>query len=137
MPYEPLEEKRPYQHAEEFADRVWALVLGWDWFTKKVCGAQFASAADSIGANIAEAGGRFYPNDVKNFLYHARGSLRESKYWLRRAEKRQMVNAEICIELDGKLESLSRELNEAIRFQKERAAAGTTSPPHHHTTSPP
>jgi four helix bundle protein len=100
MPYEPLEEKRVYQHAEELADRIWNIVAAWDWFAKKVCGSQFACSTDSIGANIAEAGGRFQPNDVKNFLYHARGSLRESKYWLRRAQNRQLVSSEDFQELN-------------------------------------
>jgi four helix bundle protein len=134
MPYEPLEEKRVYQHAEELADRVWAIVTGWDWFARKVCGSQFACAADSVGANIAEAGGRFHPNDVKNFLYHARESLRESEYWLRRPLKRQLVSDEIVRELDEKIETLSRELNESINFQKQRASGKTTPQPHHHTT---
>jgi len=125
MPYEPLEEKRIYQHAEELADQVWEIVTNWDWFAKKVCGAQFASAADSIGANIAEAGGRFHPNDVKNFLYHARGSLRESKYWLRRALKRQLVTPEAFNKLDDQIEAISRELNESIGFQKQRTSTKT------------
>ena len=83
MPFEPLEERRMYRHAEDFAEKIWDLVSGWDWFARRNVGSQFVRAADSIGANIAEAGGRFHPGDVKNFLYYARGSLRETKYWLR------------------------------------------------------
>jgi four helix bundle protein len=131
MPYEPLEEKRVYLHAEGLADRVWEMVMGWDWFARKTCGSQFVNSTDSIGANIAEAGGRFHPNDVKNFLYHARGSLRETKYWKRRAVARQLLNAELYKELDQKLESMAKELNESINFQKHRAAA---KPPNHLTT---
>jgi hypothetical protein len=68
VPFEKLEDRRVYQRAEAIADQVWGIVNGWDWFPKRVMGAQFAAAADSIGANIAEAGGRFHPADVKKVL---------------------------------------------------------------------
>jgi len=74
-----------YQRAEAVADQVWELVNGWEWFPKKTVGTQLARAADSIGANIAESAGRFHPGDVRNFLYFARSSLQETRFWLRRA----------------------------------------------------
>lgn len=104
--YEPLESKRIYQRAEVLADNVWNYVLSWEWFAKKVVGMQLARAADSIGANIAEAGGRFHPADVRNFFYYARGSLRETKYWLRRATNRKLLSADVLTTLDS--ESLIR-----------------------------
>jgi four helix bundle protein len=139
MPFEPLESRRVYQHAEEVADRVWDLVIVWDWFPKKTVGTQLARAADSIGANIAEAGGRFHPGDVRNFLYYSRGSLRETKYWLRRAVRRKLITAEVFGSLDEELEQLSREINGSINHQKTRAAGSsrTTTPPPHHPTTPP
>src|SRR5262245_56283647 len=94
MPFEPLESKRVYQRAESVADRVWELVVGWEWFVKKTVGIQLARAADSIGANIAESAGRFHPADVRNFLYFARGSLQETRYWLRRARTRGLIPVE-------------------------------------------
>src|SRR5262245_52121216 len=121
MPFEPLESKRVYQRAEAFADQAWELVLGWDWFTKKWMGCQLATAADSIGANIAEAGGRFHPADVRNFLYHARGSLRETKYWLRRALARRLMPEAEHKSMDDDLEQLSREINRAINHQRTRS----------------
>lgn len=120
MPYEPLEEKRMYQRAEAVGDRVWELVHVWDWFRKQTVGGQFARAADSIGANIAEAGGRFHPNDVKKFLYYARGSLRETIFWLRRSLTRAFITQADFDSLNGELEQLSREINSAIKFQKGR-----------------
>jgi hypothetical protein len=74
VPYEPLEEKRVYANAQEIADQVWSVVDKWDWFAKSTVGKQLTCAADSIGANVAEAGGRIRPADVKNLLYFARGS---------------------------------------------------------------
>ncbi len=120
MPYETLESKRVYQRAEALADTVWEMIAGWEWFARRTVGTQLARAADSIGANVAEAGGRFHPADVRNFLYYARGSLRETKYWLRRAGKRGLAPLERLAQLDEELEQLAREINECIKFQKTR-----------------
>jgi four helix bundle protein len=89
-------------------------------FAQNTVGEQMTNAADSIGANIAEAGGRFHPNDVKKFLYYARGSLRETVYWLRRSKARALVSAATADALLDELEQLSAEINGAIRFQKRR-----------------
>lgn len=120
MAFEPIEDRRMYQRAEALADEVWELVHKWDRFARRVQGEQFARAADSIGANIAEAGGRFHPNDVIKFLYYSRGSLREAKYWLRRSVARQLIPPETATRLDAELEQLSKEINGTIRHQKQR-----------------
>ena len=122
MGFEPLEEKRMYRRAEVLSDAIWEAVSGWDWFARKVIGGQLVAAADSIGANIAEAGGRFHPADVKKFLYYSRGSLRETKFCIRRAVARNLVDPARAATWDEELEQLSRELNMAINFQKRRAA---------------
>jgi four helix bundle protein len=121
MAYEPLEEKRVYQHAEALGDRIWDLIGPWKWFARQTIGTQWTRAADSVGANIAEAGGRFHPRDVKNYLYNARGSLRETKFWLRRAHRRGLVKDEDYAAIDADIEQLSREINECIGYQKKRA----------------
>lgn len=125
MGFEPLEEKRMYRRAEALADAVWESVVRWDWFVRRTVGGQLTRAADSIGANIAEAGGRFHPADVKKFLYYSRGSLRETKFWLRRAASRGLIPADVAAHLDAELEQLSREIDSAIAVQKSRAANPT------------
>ncbi len=122
MAFEPLEDKRMYRRAEGLADAVWELVAGWGAFAQRTVGAQFVRSTDSIGANIAEAGGRFHPADVRTFLYYARGSLRETKYWLRRARARRLVPEDRYTWLDAELEQLAREINSAIAFQRTRKA---------------
>jgi four helix bundle protein len=129
MAFEPLESKRVYQRAEEVADRVWELAVSREWFAKKTIGAQLARAADSIGANIAESAGRFHPGDVRNFLYYARGSLQETRFWLRRAHSRGLLTDETLASLVADLDQLAREINACISFQKTRAS------PHHHPTT--
>ena len=65
--------------------------MGWSPFARDTVGQQLVKAADSIGANIAESAGRFHPNDVIRFLYYARGSLRETRFWLKRAIHRHLI----------------------------------------------
>jgi four helix bundle protein len=114
MSYEPIEEKRMYLRAEQVADEIWNVVMQWEDFLKRNVSGQLVRAADSIGANIAEAGGRFHPNDVKNFLYHSRGSLRETKLFLRRAMQRKLMTKEVFQQLDDEIENLSKEVNNQI-----------------------
>lgn len=70
--------------AEVLADDIWQLVLRLSPFERDVVGGQVARAADSVGANIAEAYGRFHFGEKLQFLYYARGSLFETKYWIKR-----------------------------------------------------
>ena len=55
---------------------------------------QLLRAADSIGANIAEAAGREHPADKRRFLVIARASLFETEHWLARAHARGLVSSE-------------------------------------------
>lgn len=121
MPFEKLEDKRMYRRAEEIADQIWVFTSRWSRFAQNTVGEQLTTAGDSIGANIAEAGGRFHANDVKKFLYYSRGSLRETIYWLRRAKSRSLIPDEIVNQVLEELEQLSKEINAAINFQKGRA----------------
>jgi four helix bundle protein len=52
---------------------------------------QLVRAGDSIGANIAEGMGRGSFLDNRRFVRMARGSLNETKHWLRRAHKRSLL----------------------------------------------
>jgi four helix bundle protein len=52
---------------------------------------QLVRAADSIGANIAEATGRWHEADKRRLLVIARGSLYETEHWLVRAATRNLV----------------------------------------------
>ena len=57
---------------------------------------------------------------MKKFLYYARGSLRDTIYWLRRTKARALIGAADVDQLLAELEQLSREINGAIAFQKKR-----------------
>ena len=83
-----------YQMAEELADIVWNICIGWDYFAKDTIGKQLVRAADSISANLAEGHGRYHFKDRLNFCYYARGSLEETKTWLSKAERRNLIPKE-------------------------------------------
>ena len=82
------------QDAGEIADSAWDLAKRWDYFDRDTVGKQLVRATDSIGANISESFGRFHYGEKINFLYYARGSVFESKYWLNRALKRRLITTE-------------------------------------------
>jgi four helix bundle protein len=80
--------------SEELADDIWEIVLKWPMFAKNTVGENSVRAADSIGANIAEGTGRGSFQDNRRFVRIARGSLNETKHWLRRAFRRKLLTLE-------------------------------------------
>jgi four helix bundle protein len=106
-----FEDLRVLKSAEEIADAVWKRVSNWDDFPKDVVGKQIARATDSIGANIAESFGRFNFGEKLQFLYYARGSLFETKYWLNRAKVRELMPPESVQEYTTQLSNIARQLN--------------------------
>jgi four helix bundle protein len=124
---------RVYQLAEKLADRVWKIVIRWDYFAKTTVGQQMVEAADGVGANIAEGTGRGSLQDNRRFVKIARGSLYESKYWLRRAYKRKLLTDQevsdlkpIIDELLPTLNAYFRSLNDAIEKTRTKYKAQST-----------
>jgi len=116
-----FEELRVLQAAEAVADGVWRQVVRWDAFAREVVGVQMAKSADSIGANIAEAYGRFHYGEKLQFLYYARGSLFETKYWLNRAQMRELMLSAQVQDYASQLTDLARQLNAfATRLKAQR-----------------
>lgn len=81
-----------YQLAERIGDSVWEIAVNWEFFAKDTVGKQLVRSADSIGANIAEGSGRGSYQDNRRFVRIARGSLYETKHWLRRAFRRKLLD---------------------------------------------
>jgi four helix bundle protein len=106
-----LEDLKILQTAEVIADDIWREVLTWGKLAQDVVGKQLARAADSIGANIAESYGRYHYGDKLNFLYYARGSLFETKYWLNRCQKRGLFNQQKTAFYASQLTVIARQLN--------------------------
>ena len=106
-----LEDLKILQAAEGISDAVWKRVVQWDEFAKDVVGKQLARSTDSIGANIAEAYGRFNFGEKLQFLYYSRGSLFETKYWLNRALARSLMQPEEVKDYAVRLSDVARQLN--------------------------
>ena len=89
--------------------------MRWDSFAKNTVGNQIVKAADSIGANIAEGTGRGSYQDNRRFIRIARGSLYETRHWLRRAYKRKLLNDEQITKLKPIIQDLAPKLNAYLR----------------------
>ena len=100
-----------YQLSEKLADQIWEIVLKWGNLAQDTVGKQIIRSADSIGANIAEGSGRGSNQDYVRFLRIARGSLNETRHWLRRAFKRKLLSDEQVNILTPTIEKLTPKLN--------------------------
>jgi four helix bundle protein len=123
-----FEDLRILKAAEETADAVWRRVVKWDGFARDVVGKQMARATDSIGANIAESFGRYNYGEKLQFLYYARGSLFETKYWLNRTQTRDLMAPVDTQEYRSQLTYIARQLNafaESLKSQRYDAKTKT------------
>jgi four helix bundle protein len=115
MSYIPIDDLEVYKLAMEIGEEVWAVVGKWDRFPKDAVGSQFCEASDSIAANIAEGHGRFHYKENKNFCFYARGSLMETKTWLKKSHSRGLVDAEIFSRINSMLAKCHLMLNKYIK----------------------
>jgi four helix bundle protein len=102
---------RVYQQAVALSDEIYESVSHWPMHARHSLGSQLIRSADSIGANIAEAVGRWHEGDKRRLLVIARGSLYETEHWMFRAEARGLLphgSAE-------RLEEIARGLNGMIK----------------------
>ena len=87
-----LEELQVYTLSMEMAEKIWTIVVGWDYFTKDTIGKQLVRAADSIAANLSEGYGKYHFKENLNFSYYSRGSLYETKTWLTKSHNRNLIS---------------------------------------------
>ncbi|MEG4419541.1 four helix bundle protein [Microcoleus sp. LAD1_D5] len=104
-----------YKLSEKLADEIWNIVIKWDALAKDTVGKQIIRSADSIGANIAEGDGRGSYQDHRRFIKIARGSLYETKHWLRRDYTRQLLTSTQVETLKPIIDELSPRLNAYLK----------------------
>lgn len=75
----------------DLAHEAHAAVDHWPLLDRKTVGEQLIRAATSVGANIAEASGRWHERDRRQLLFIARGSLREAEHWIAYSEQRGLL----------------------------------------------
>ena len=123
-----LEDVRVLKSAEQIADAIYKISSRWDDFAKDVVGKQISRAADSIGANIAESFGRFHFGEKIQFLYYARGSVFETKYWLNRASVRELMSSTDSQSYVTRLTDIARQLNLYVSVSKVNVLAKSPLP---------
>lgn len=112
-----LSDLKPYRLAVEFGRICWQIYETMSWGERKIIGDQFITAADSIGANIAEGYGRFHYLDRIKFYYNARGSILETKHWLLLLRDRQKLdNLTQYHQLSEQINALHKQLNIYIKY---------------------
>jgi four helix bundle protein len=107
---------RAYRLARTLAHDINEVVLAWPPVHLWSIGMQLIRAADSIGANIAEATGRWHQGDQRRMLFVARGSLHETEHWIAVAQERGLLPADA----GANLPELARLLNGLIRKRDPR-----------------
>ncbi|KHE90343.1 MAG: four helix bundle protein [Candidatus Scalindua rubra] len=110
-----LEELKVYQLAMNVGEKIWVVVSKWDYFAKDTVGKQLVKSVDSIAANISEGYGRFHYKENKQFCYYSRGSLYETKTWLKKAHDRRLIVDNDFQSLQNDLETIAYKLNNYIK----------------------
>ena len=101
-----------YRRSVALADQLHRVVWRWPSFDRWSVGLQLVRAADSVGANIAEAAGRRTNADQRRLLIVARGSAFELQHWLARARSRGFPTPH---EAEARANELGRLLNGLIK----------------------
>ncbi|MBW6482757.1 MAG: four helix bundle protein [Vicingaceae bacterium] len=110
-----LEELKVYELSMELGEKTWAIVEKWDHFNKETIGKQLMRSVDSVAANVSEGFGRFHYKDSKNFSYYSRGSLYETKTWIRKAKNRNLIVEIEYIKFEEKINLIGKMLNSYIK----------------------
>jgi len=110
-----LNDLRIYNQSIEIGEKIWNIVITWNYFSKDTVGKQFVRSTDSIAANISEGFGRYHFKDSRNFLFYARGSLYETNTWLNKAYNRKLLKEPEYNDLKAQLKDLGIKLNNYIK----------------------
>ena len=110
-----LEELQVYQLSMEISEKFWNIIIHWNYFEKDTIGKQFIKAADSMAANLSEGFGRYFYKENRQFCYYSRGSLFETKTWLRKTFNRKLIEEEDYLLFVNELETIGVKLNNYIK----------------------
>ncbi len=110
-----LEELKVYNLSMTMAQKIWDIVIKWDYFNKDTIGKQLVRAADSIAANLSEGFGRYHFKENTNFSYYSHGSLSETKTWLTKTHTRKLISDEAFETLNSEIDNIGVKLNNYIK----------------------
>lgn len=120
-----LEELQVYQLSMEMGERVWEIVIKWDFFSKDTVGKQLVRSVDSVAANLSEGFGRYHYNESKHFYYYSRGSLYETKTWLTKANNRKLITENDFNTFMNNINAIGVKLNNYINSIGKKSQATT------------
>ncbi|MCF8232453.1 MAG: four helix bundle protein [Bacteroidales bacterium] len=106
-----IESLEVYKLALDISDKAWDAFNSLNKNFQYHIGNQFLDAADSVGANIAEGYGRYHFKESVKFNLYARGSAFESRFWLNRLSKRNLIPSSISEEMDDLLDVFLKKVN--------------------------
>ncbi|MFL5766134.1 MAG: four helix bundle protein [Bacteroidia bacterium] len=118
-----LEDLDVYNLSNDIADEVWQIVAGWSFLAQDTIGKQMIRSSDSIAANIAEGYGRYFFKENRQFCFYARGSILETKTWIGKAGRRNLISGERSAELITKLETVHAKLNGYMKYIGKKAVS--------------
>lgn len=110
-----LEELQVYQLSMELGEKIWEIVINWDYFLKDTIGKQLVIASDSVAANLSEGFGRFFYKENKQLCYYSRGSLFETKTWLTKAKNRKLISEDKFKNFSKEIDLIGKKLNSYIK----------------------
>lgn len=110
-----LEELRVYELAMDLGENIWNVVDKWNYYQNDTVGKQMVRASDSIAANLSEGFGRYHYKETINFGYYSRGSLYETKTWLRKSNNRKLISPEQYDMFLSSIEIIGKMLNNYIK----------------------
>ena len=118
--YLKLNDIEAYKISFQLSNHVWDIVIKWNYFAQKTCGAQFVNAADSISANIAEGFGRYGKEDKIRFYRIAFGSMYEALDWNEKALKRKLISEDIYNHIFTELNKLPKSIHSLIKYTNDK-----------------
>jgi four helix bundle protein len=111
-----FEDLEIFQLSEKLADAIWQMVVKWDSFSKSTLGSQIVTAADGIGSSIAEGSGKGSYKDFRRYVKISRGSLYETKYWLKRTVARKLISNQEIEKIKPLVDELLPKINGFINY---------------------
>ena len=109
-----LEDLQVYKLSMDLGNKIWKIVEKWSYFEKDTIGKQLIRSIDSVAANLSEGFGRFHFKDSKNFGYYSRGSLFETKTWIKKAFERDLLKEKEFNELVKEIDRIGIKINNYI-----------------------
>lgn len=124
-----MESTEVFRLFDEVSDQVWNLTATWEPFARRTLGEQLVRAADSTGANLVEGDARYSDADALHFFVIARASARETAFWIRKAERRNLLDTESSRSLLQAIETGSKLLNSLISYRRKTKNSGMVREP--------